>query len=138
MQTPNIANMVSHSRRRMLIAVGVAAVTLLSLPWLWPMFSVVHGRLDATLDVRRGHYQRLVYGLPVPWRPRYAQCLKERYDVEMRPVAGCIVSSSLEAYVRGYDSVMDKAIERKFGHSIYSECVSEAESQWKAASATAN
>jgi hypothetical protein len=74
----------------------------------------------------------LGYGLPTPWRPEYARCLRERYNIEFRTVAGCVVSESFIAYNEGYQSVVAEATRRKFGHDVFRECADEAATEWKA------
>lgn len=61
----------------------------------------MRGRLTAQVDMQRGRYQVLGYGMPSPSRPEYARCLRERYTIDFRPVAGCIVSESLVPRVCG-------------------------------------
>jgi hypothetical protein len=92
----------------------------------------MRGRLDAHVDLQRGRYQVLGYGLPSPSRPEYARCLRERYDIEFHPVAGCVVSESLVSYVTAYDSVLEEATRRKFGRDVFRECADEAATKWKA------
>ncbi len=70
-------------------------VALVACSMLWSWTAEIRGRLAAHLDIARGHYELLRCGLPPPWRPEYARLLHERYDIEFRPVAGCIVSQSL-------------------------------------------
>ena len=67
-------------------------VALVACSMLWSWTAEIRGRLAAHLDIARGHYELLRCGLPPPWRPEYARLLHERYDIEFRPVAGCIVS----------------------------------------------
>src|SRR4051794_12231420 len=74
--------------------------------WPWSLAAPSVGRVAAHRDIRHGRYEMLGYGLPGPWRPEYARCLRERYRIEFRPVAGCIVSDSLVSYVNAYDSVI--------------------------------
>ena len=74
----------------------------------------------------------LGYGLPVPWRPEYARCLRERYKIEFRPVAGCLVSDSLVSYVNTYDSVIEEAARAKLGRDVVKECADESMLRWKA------
>ena len=74
----------------------------------------------------------LGYGLPTPWRPEYARCLRERYNIDFRTVAGCVVSESFIAYEEGYWSVVAEATRRKFGHDVFRECANDAATKWKA------
>jgi hypothetical protein len=92
----------------------------------------MRGRVAAHVDIRRGRYQMLGYGLPVPWRPEYARCLRERYKIEFRPVAGCLVSDSLVSYVNTYDSVIEEAARAKLGRDVVKECADESMLRWKA------
>lgn len=108
--------------------IGLALLPALALLWL-PL-SYAHGCLDAQLDVMRGRYKILVYGLPAPWREDDASLLKLRYKVEERAVAGCMVSRSLTKYVEGYDRVSRNAANRKFGHDVFAEALNEVRLHW--------
>lgn len=91
----------------------------------------VRGRLTAHYDVWRGHYVVLAYGLPVPWRSQFAQLLRERYGVEVRTVALCIVSETLRSYADSYDDVSAADANHRFGRDIFKECAEAARSQWE-------
>lgn len=82
----------------------------------------VRGRLAAPFDIRRGQYVVLAYGLPPEWRPQYAQLLQERYGIEVRTVALCVVSETLRRYADSYDEVSVAAANHKFGHDVFKEC----------------
>jgi hypothetical protein len=97
-----------------------------------------HGGMSARYDVYRGHYEVLGYGLPVPWRPEYARLLQQRYGVSFRPVAGCIVSTALVAYVDSYNSVSTEAVNHKFGHEVFKECSEDVRNSWEQARKSAN
>jgi len=92
----------------------------------------MRGRLAAQVDMQRGQYQVLGYGLPSPSRPEYARCLRERYEIDFRPVAGCVVSESLLSYVNAYDSVLEEAALRKFGRDVFKECAEASATKWEA------
>lgn len=100
--------------------------------WLWSLAAPIRGRLAAYRDTRQGRYEVLGYGLPTPWRPEYAQCLRERYNIRFRAVAGCVVSDSLISYVNAYQSVVDDAVQRKYGRDVFRECADDAATKWKA------
>src|SRR5438105_1225678 len=89
---------------------GIAAIFVLALflvlCWFWSMSAPIRGHLAAHLDVHRGRYQVLGYGLANLSRSEYGRCLRERYNIEFRPVAGCIVSESLISYAKAYQSVV--------------------------------
>ena len=109
---------------------GIAAISALGgfliLCWFWSLSAPIRGRLAAHIDIHRGRYEVLGYGLASPSRSDYARCLRERYNVEFRTVAGCVVSESLVSYVNAYHSVVVEATKQRFGHDIFQECSQEA------------
>jgi hypothetical protein len=88
----------------------------------WSLSASIRGRFAARIDLRRGHYVFLTYGLEPPERREIARLLRERYGIELRTVAGDIVSKDLISYVSSYNEVMDATITRNFGHDVYKEC----------------
>lgn len=126
-----------YLRSHKLITALCILSAFLVLYWLWSLAAPMRGRLAAHVDMQRGRYEVLGYGLPSPSRPEYARCLRERYKIEFRPVAGCIVSESLVSYVNAYDSGLGEATRRKFGRDVFQECADEAATKWKAQHAAA-
>jgi hypothetical protein len=124
--------MIQHLRRHKFAAVIPAFVLLTAFCLFRTRFAEVRGRLAAHIDVARGQYQVLGYGLELPSRSEYAHCLQERYHIEFKTVAGCIVSDSLVSYAKGYHAVVTDAANRKFGHDVFKECAEEADQKWKA------
>jgi len=106
-----------------LSATSIAIIALLT---IWTASPVLRGSVTARIDVARGHYEIETFGLPVPWRPQYAQLLHDRYGVEINPVAGCVVSQSLLSYSHAYNSVVADAVRHKFAHDIFAECAADA------------
>lgn len=91
----------------------------------------LRGELAASRDVRNGRYIELTYGLPVPWFPRGMELLHQRHpEVELRPVAGCVVTDELVDYVAGYNSYSVKAITRHFGHDVFEEAFNDAKAEY--------
>jgi hypothetical protein len=113
----------------LLILIGVCSM-------LWSWIAVIRGHLTARFDIARGHYELLSYGLPPPWRPEYARLLHERYGIEFRSVAGCVVSQSLVSYVGAYDDESTAAAIQKFGHDVFQETAAEACTSWETAATT--
>jgi hypothetical protein len=74
-------------------------LVLVALVPAWWLSAPLRGYLTAEFDLLRGTYAVLGYGLSPSWRPEYARLLRERYGVQYRPVAGCVVSQDL--VVRG-------------------------------------
>jgi hypothetical protein len=113
-------------RYKRLSAIISLIVLAVALPEGWSASAPLRGRMAARSDIQRGHYRILSYGLPPSWLPDYARLLKERYGVELHPVAGCIVSNGLVSYVDGYDEISAAAIIRKFGRDVFKECEEDA------------
>jgi hypothetical protein len=94
-------------------------------------FGWIRGQLAARWDVARGHYKVLLFGLPMADRPEYVRLLRQRYEVEGRVVAGCLISHSLVAYAVGYNSFSMNAAKRKFGRDVFVETRRDAATIWK-------
>ena len=115
------------NRRNALLALAAIVV----LPVTWWISAGLRGRLMARYGLARGHYRVLAYGLPPPGVVEYRQLLRERYGVEYRQVALCIVSPSLISYADAYDGVSAAAINRKFEHDVLREGWDEAHKEWQ-------
>jgi hypothetical protein len=100
----------------------LAIVVAIALFAGWSATAGTRGKLVARYDVRCNHFYILAYGLAPPERAEYARLLKERYGIELRKVADCIVSESLVSYVNEYDNVSVAAAINKFGHDVFEEC----------------
>jgi hypothetical protein len=119
-----------------LVAVSTAAFFLFT--WasfgFWPVSSV-RGWAAARVDLARGHYRVLGYGLPPMGMPRYTRLLRDRYGVEYQVVAACIVSKGTLDYVAAYDEESVEAIDRRFGRDVLTEVANETFSNPRNASA---
>ena len=113
------------SRRRIILA-------LISLVVSWYAGSYWRGMSMAIIDYTCGHYEVKTYGYPPGSRWEYARLLRERYDVKLKSVAGCVVSPDEEWYVGGYNSVSERLLLAKYQKDIFAECFTEAEQQWRA------
>lgn len=123
--------MIQYLRRHKMFAAVSVFTLFLALSWLWSASAPIRGHIAARIDVHRGRYQVLGYGLAPPSRSEYAGCLRERYGIEFRTVAGCMVSDSLLSYVNAYHSVVTNAAYRKFRRDVFRECADEAYREWK-------
>lgn len=117
------------SANKKLTALSVFVILILGF-WAWDVSASLRGQIMAHFDVARGRYRQLAFGLAVPTRSAYARLLGERYGIEMRAVAGCIVSDSLIAYVQGYNKVSAAAANRKWGRDVFQESRQEAGRIW--------
>jgi hypothetical protein len=94
--------------------------------WAWDASAHIRGQFAARNDISRGHYRILAAGTPAPERAVYVRLMRERYGVEVRIVAGCVVSESLFAYTQGYNAVSREAVERRFGKDVFEATLAEA------------
>lgn len=108
------------------LACALAAVFLCSACALVSSASAQRGRSDARADLRAGRLAIETFGLPPRDRPIYHRLLKERYGIEPRVVAGCIVNDSILGHVRGYNEVMREEIQRRFGANVFERTAEEA------------
>jgi hypothetical protein len=99
---------------------------------VWYAGSYPRGMAMAYIDHARGHYEEKTYGYPSPTRWEYARLLKERYDVKLHAVAGCMVYPHEEWYVGGYNDVSEHLLLKKHGKDIFAECAGEASRTWRA------
>jgi hypothetical protein len=76
------------------------------------------GRVAAKRDLSKGITKIKSYGLMDGCEYGFGQILKSEYKVELDWVAGCVVSPRLANEVAGYNSVMIKAVEKKFGKGV--------------------
>ncbi len=120
--------MTDLARNRKKLAGAFASVILLVIALqAWPATSSLRGRIAARIDLRRGHYKILVYGLPPPDRPEFTRFLRERYGIETEAVASCVVSEPLLSYADAYDELGVAAANDKFGRNVFKESEEEAE-----------
>ena len=115
-------------QHKAVIATGVLAVFLF-VCWSW-WSNNLRGYVAARRDVRRGRYEILSYGMPTPWSPDYERCLRNKYNINVRRVAGCVISDPLVSYGSSYNAVVMGAAERKFGRDVFQGCAVEAHRSW--------
>lgn len=88
------------------------------------------GRVDAKRDLAKGILANERFGLPVLGldehahivlsQEEYSKFLQERFGIELRSVAGCVVNGRIYAHADGYNEIMDAEIERRFGTNFWS------------------
>lgn len=78
------------------------------------------GRKEAQSDLANNLYKMQTYGGPNPtWYAKFIAILKNDYQIEMNSLAGCLVTKSLLAYVKGYNEISEPVIKRKHGNDIF-------------------
>lgn len=88
------------------------------------------GRFEASRDLSNGVMIVKTAGLPTPEWEDYEQLLQTRCKVKFEPIAGCLVSEGLMAYLRGYDEISVAAIKQKCGTNIFERLNAEAKARW--------
>jgi hypothetical protein len=83
------------------------------------------GKIDATQDIKRNIYVVKGYGLPFfnnyPWpspEDIYQSILKEKYNITIKLIGGCVVDDKTRDYIVGYDDVSIAAMESKWGTGL--------------------
>jgi len=79
------------------------------------------GRSEARQDLDNGLFTVKTIGLPSPEFYTYQRLMSERCGVSLQPVAGCLVSAGLVAYMDGYNEVSVARVKQKFGTNVFDE-----------------
>ena len=119
------------NRRNVLLAVTAIVVVPILVGVMWLESASPRGRWAARSDLAHGHYRMLAYGLPPAEVYEYRNLLQQRYAIEYRQVAFCIVGLSTKSYADAYDAVSGPAIEAKFGANVFKNSWDEASKSWK-------
>ena len=82
------------------------------------------GQVDARADVAKGILKIKYWGM----RQYYGieKLFKEKYNIELENVAVCFVSLQDDEYIRGYNSISQKAIQDKYGKDFFEKAYQEA------------
>jgi hypothetical protein len=116
-----------YRKRIAIVAVVLVAIWRITFPWPFP---AARGRFAAHLDLAVGNYRIMRYGLSIADR-EYTGLLKQRYNIDSKRVAFCIVSRSLVDYADSYNEISEAAANKKFGRDVFSECFQEARKTWE-------
>ncbi len=76
-------------------------------------------RKQAEADFAAGRYRMLVYGLRGPISEQDRRLAKE--GVEVKPIAGCIVSDGILEGARVYNEVMREKLKAKLGRDVFND-----------------
>ena len=88
------------------------------------------GHADATRDLQSGQLAVEIDGLVMRGEDEYAQELRERYQIELRRIAGCIVDEKILAHLKGYNEISEAEIKRRFGASALKDAENRAAKHW--------
>lgn len=86
-------------------------------PWsMWQYYSAYRaGEAQARKDIAAGILVIEESGLGAGGGPEVQRILLERYHIELRAVAGCVVDESIIGHEAGYNAVSEPEIDRRFG-----------------------
>lgn len=85
------------------------------------------GQREAKADLAAGKLAVESYGLMASYNIVYRQLLKERYGIEVRMVAGCVVDESITGHAQGYNGIMNAEIKKRFGEDVFEKTSKEAQ-----------
>ncbi len=77
------------------------------------------GRKEAAADLRRGRLTILTYGLPAPWSLALMEVLHRDHGIELRAVAGCVVTKEQMRYVEEYNEVIERHLTAIHGEAFF-------------------
>jgi hypothetical protein len=84
------------------------------------------GKSEAERELAGGKLVVVRCGLPEDWFREYCQILRTRYEIEVRVIAGCMLTTPLRNYASSYNEVMDKRIKSVFGDDVFKKAEAEA------------
>ncbi len=84
------------------------------------------GRQEAEADLRRGRLTILTYGLQAPWSLALMEGLHRDHGIELRAVAGCVVTKEQMRYVEEYNEVMERHLVAIHGEAFFDQEVRKA------------
>ena len=86
-------------------------------PWSAWKYATAYraGRVDAKRDLAAGKLAIESYGFGAGGR--YVQLYRERYQIDVRLVAGCLVDETILGHAAGYNEVAEPEIERRYGRA---------------------
>lgn len=91
----------------------------------------LQGRREAQRDLRRGCLRLKTWGLPAPWRSIYIELADKRLGVTTCVTAGCVIDPISEASWVGYNEVMQREIDRRYGKDALEKLSQQADDVFK-------
>lgn len=93
--------------------------------------SYQQGKADAQRELAQGVLACETFGLPRVDFSEYRQVLLERYKIELRAIAGCLVDSKILGHSSGFNQIMEAEIERRYGKDVWDRAQAEAQKLFK-------
>jgi hypothetical protein len=96
------------------------------------------GKIEAYQDLKNDLYILKGWGLAManiyPWplpHEIYASILRDKYQITLKSVGGCVVDDETADYVDGYNEVSHAAIESKWGKGILDAVMQQANTEYE-------
>jgi len=91
------------------------------------------GRSEANHDLAAGRLRYRAYGFSQEGKgpSRYAEHLRNDYNIELVAVDGCVVTDDLVNRTRGYNETALRVIEARYGKGILEQVHKQATDEWK-------
>ncbi len=106
-------------------------IVSLSPRYMWQYYAAYRvGRKEAGNDLKSGHLVHEQFGLAMP--PQFEQILRDRYQVEVKQTASCIVNEKILGHARGYNDVSDAELKRRFDVDVVRVAEEQAFKEWNA------
>jgi hypothetical protein len=86
-----------------------------------------HGKADAQRELAQGVLAYETFGLPQPDFSEFRQVLLERYKIEVRAIAGCLIDSKILGHSSGFNQIMEAEIVRRYGKDVWDRAEAEAQ-----------
>ncbi len=93
--------------------------------------AAIEGHAAALKELAAGRLALETYGLPSRSRGAYIDILKEKYGIQLRMTAGCIVNSTITGHARGFNETMMAEITKRFGPDALAQAEKEAETRYR-------
>jgi hypothetical protein len=90
------------------------------------------GKKEAEADISSGKPKLFLYGKARADFDERTAIFKERFGVELDPLAGCIVSDPLVSFADAYNAVIQNHIAAMFGATAFEDADREALRRWEA------
>jgi len=84
------------------------------------------GKSEAERELAGGKLVMVRCGLPEDWFPEYCRVSRTTYEIEVRVIADCRLTTSLRNYASSYNEVMEKRIKALYGSDVFKKIEAEA------------
>lgn len=117
--------------KRYMLRIVAGLITFLAGVACYSYGSYYGGKFEAHLDVMSGAFSIRTYGTSDGAIVQYRDILSNEFGIDVIVVGGCIVSRELQEKSRGYNDVMEAAMEKRYGRGILERLWRRARSEYQ-------